>query len=128
MNIQSTTHQTPETETLSKLHKRRMYLSAPISGKNYDEVERAFKKAERKVRTLGDFDPVSPLKNGLPKDADWASHMLVDLAILQNCDGIILLDGWEDSPGCRIEAEFALRLDLNMFDGIKSFLDYAKRK
>ena len=128
MNIQSTTYQTPATETLSNPRKRRMYLSGPITGINYNEVERAFNTAERNVRDLGDFDPVSPLKNGLPKDTDWASHMLIDLAILRNCDGIILLDGWEDSPGCRIEAEFALRLDLLMFDGIKSFLDYAKRK
>lgn len=87
--------------------KLKIYISGPITGLPYDEVERHFERAKRDL-AKADFEPVSPLENGLPPEASWEAHMQRDLEILSTCDGIYLLRGWEKSKGAQIEVNFAL--------------------
>lgn len=89
------------------MQKLKIYISGPISGLPYEEVKRRFERDKRDL-AAADFEPVSPLGNGLPSEAPWEDHMKRDLEILSRCDGIYLQSGWEKSKGCQIELNFAL--------------------
>ena len=89
------------------MSKMRIYISGPISGLPYEAVRSRFERDKRGL-AAADFEPVSPLENGLPPEAPWEDHMKRDLEILSHCDGIYLQSGWEKSKGCQIELNFAL--------------------
>ena len=43
-----------------------------------------------------------------------------DLEILRRCDAILLIPGWGESKGARMECRFALRHDIPVFHDIES--------
>ena len=86
--------------------KGRIYLSGAISGRTIDQARHAFQKAEDQLCAQG-WEPVNPLKNGLPAEASWTAHMAVDILNLLGCDAIYLLPGWENSQGATLEANIA---------------------
>lgn len=109
----------------------KIYISAPISGRDCREVALDFEDAQTEIRVLSDFLPISPLDNGLPLDTPWSAHMLRDLEILRTCDAVLMLPGWEHSPGCQIEKIFAERLGLRILMGLDELHAHAhetKRK
>lgn len=109
----------------------KIYISGAISGRDYREVALDFEAAQTHIRVFSDFLPISPLDNGLPLDTPWSAHMLRDLEILSTCDAVLMLPGWEHSPGCQIEKIFAERLGLRIlmgFDELKAHAHETKRK
>lgn len=109
----------------------KIYISGAIGGRDYREVALDFEAAQTQIRVFSDFLPISPLDNGLPLDTPWSAHMLRDLEILSTCDAVLMLPGWEHSPGCQIEKIFAERLGLRIlmgFDELKAHAHETKRK
>lgn len=86
---------------------RKIYISGPITGVAPDVCRAAFAKAEEELRQQG-FIPVNPLKNGLPATATWEQHIRRDLELLEGCEAVYMLDGWERSRGCKIEFNMAI--------------------
>jgi len=84
----------------------KIYISGKISGLPFDEVKAKFERAERKLARLG-YEPVNPLNNGLTVDDSWAAHMVKDIETLFTCEGILLLEDWQQSKGARIEKNIA---------------------
>lgn len=92
----------------------RVYLSGPMSGLpefNYP----AFKAAALQLERFG-FEVVNPAENGLPKEAAWEQHMRLDIQLMLDCDGLVMLSGWENSKGARIERRLAMELGLPVGD------------
>ena len=89
-----------------------IYISGPITGRRPAECEMKFNKAEREIRKRG-HTPINPWKIGklLPVTFEHEDYLEVDLTILKKCDGLLLLEGWQDSIGCRIEEEFVRNND-----------------
>lgn len=87
----------------------KVYISGPISGIPYEEVEKAFNEAEVMLQERG-YEVVNPLKNGLPRESTWFQHMRADLKLLLDCDVIYMLDGWNNSKGAQIELKIAFDL------------------
>lgn len=85
---------------------RRIYLSGAISSRAIDQARHAFQQAEDRLRAQG-WDPINPLKNGLPVQASWSAHMAVDILSLLGCSAIYMLSGWENSQGATLEANIA---------------------
>lgn len=109
----------------------KIYISGAISGRDYREVALDFEAAQTQIKAISDYLPISPLDNGLPLDTPWSAHMLRDLEILSTCDAVLMLPGWEHSPGCQIEKIFAERLGLRIlmgFDELKAHAHETKRK
>ncbi len=99
-----------------------LYLSGPMSGLpefNYP----AFKAATERLRSQG-HAVVSP--HELPADCpgcanigyehSWSEHMRVDLAALLTCDVIVMLPGWQQSRGARLEKSVAEATGLMVID------------
>lgn len=83
-----------------------LYLSGPMTGLpdyNYP----AFRKASQELRSRGFtvFDPSECFDGdqGLPKE----TYMREDIKAVLNACLIVLLDGWENSEGARLEVEVA---------------------
>lgn len=93
---------------------RKIYISGKISGLPIGEVIAKFHAAERKIRRFG-FEPLSPLKNGLPLETEWADHMGRDIALLLKSDAVYLLPDYNESKGARIELCVALQQRMPLF-------------
>lgn len=89
----------------------KIYLSGAITGKPYPEVQKQFAEAEQTVISW-QKEPINPLNNGLPRTSSWAQHMIVDLQMLLQCSEILMLVGWEQSEGAKIEHTFAKKMNI----------------
>lgn len=86
----------------------RVYLSGKISGLDFEDVKKRFSEAEELLKGLC-FDVVNPLKNGLPEESSWITHLCKDIELLHECNYIYMMDGWQDSVGACVEYDFAVR-------------------
>ena len=84
----------------------KIYISGKITGTT-DYIER-FAAAEEKLTAAG-FVTVNPARvNGeLPQETTYDEYMAMSLTMLDMCQAIYMLDGWEDSTGASIEFEKA---------------------
>lgn len=91
----------------------KIFISGPMTGIK-DFNKHSFMMAETRLRLLG-HSPFNP--SWLNFDKNWTNEemLAVDLAALALCDGIFMLDGWEDSKGANIEYDFAVANDKKIF-------------
>lgn len=91
-----------------------IYISGPYSAQDKMKVIENIQHAERfalKVLELGHI-PITPhllfrlfeFKTDHPKEV----FLKADVAILDRCDGILMIDGWKESEGARYEHDYAL--------------------
>lgn len=97
-----------------KKEEKSVYISAPITGVDKTESDKAFLRGIELACELGFDKIIDPRKNGLPKDAPWRKHMAADIARLVSCDAIILCRGWVKSRGCRLEHHIARELGIQI--------------
>lgn len=86
---------------------QKIYISGPITGVDPEVCRAHFERAENELRAQG-YTPINPLKNGLPHTAPWEEHMRRDLALMDGCEAVYMLEGWEHSRGCKIEFNMAI--------------------
>jgi len=101
-----------------------VYLCGPMTGlpgNNYA----AFHKAAADLRAAG-YSVVSPAETTLPSTAPWVSHMRKDIADLVNtCDSVALLPGWQNSRGACIERNIATGLGWPVHS-VADWLEFAR--
>ena len=90
------------------MEKRRVYISGKISGLDNHYVQLKFAACAESLKSVG-YEPVNPLKNGLPSSASWKEHMRADIALLKTCDYIYLQRDFIMSRGAMIELFLAIR-------------------
>jgi hypothetical protein len=70
----------------------------------------AFDAAASALRAAG-YMVINPVRNGVPDDAPWQTHMRADIAeMVKVCDAVATLPGCEASKGARIEITLATGL------------------
>lgn len=90
----------------------RLYISAPITGQEAT-AEQRFAEAEAELISLGHI-PLNPYREN-KGFTNWGDAILSDLRLLKHCDGLVQLEGWEHSRGCRIEADFASGINIPIY-------------
>ena len=96
----------------------RIYLSGKITGREKEDYSRQFARAETFYKTSG-FDVENPVKIGeevlkINPKAEWQDFMIRDLEALRTCTHIVLLEGWEESKGAKMEKAEAEKLGLEI--------------
>ena len=107
------TTQGTNTSNSQKVENMKIYLSGKISGTDLDYVRRLFHKVATTLRALG-HEVINLLCNGLSETDPWEEHIAKDIINLIDCEGIYMLQGWEDSQGARIEHAVAKELGLKV--------------
>lgn len=92
---------------------KRVYISGAISGQP-DLNRPAFEAAAKALRASG-YTAVNPF-DVCPNPASWEEAMRADVKALMDCDGIVLLPGWERSRGATIEARLAADLGIRRME------------
>lgn len=106
----------------------RIYISGPISGMKDLNVEE-FNSAEQELRVLG-HKPINPhdiarnlhLSRGLDMrcaNVSWSDYMRPCISALSRCHAILMLEGWRNSRGARLEIHIARELGIKIFYGIE---------
>ncbi len=87
--------------------KTRVYISGPIAGDEH-HLEK-FNAAQFKLEDKG-YSVINPAVATLflPEDLDYEEFMQIDLAMLETCDVIFMLKGWQQSRGANREYGYAL--------------------
>ena len=92
----------------------KVYISGKITGTDLTHTRKRFSDVADKLQSLG-HEVTSPLCNGLSETDPWEAHIAKDIANLLQCDGIYMLQGWEESQGARIEHAMAKDAKLIVF-------------
>lgn len=104
----------------SGANEMKIYISGKITGlKNY---RRLFKKAEKRLTKKG-FTVLNPVTIGdnlympgnISEEAKWKKYMKADLRAMLGCDGVYLLNNWEDSKGAKMECDIAVKCGMSIF-------------
>ena len=85
-----------------------VYISGPISGTS-DYVER-FKAAEEELISAdAETHVINPVEIAgiMPAETPWGRYLQIELHLLNECDAIYMLRGWEKSRGAQIEKLYA---------------------
>lgn len=86
----------------------KIYISGPITGTT-DYVER-FQKAEEFLKEQSpDADVINPAKvsANLPESTEYEDYMKLSLCLLEMCNCIYMMEGWDDSKGALLEFQYA---------------------
>lgn len=119
----------------------KIYLSGPISGLTPSEYHENFEKAEEYIKANG-HEPLSPLNVKACKEEScqkkpeykesgeylhsWECYLKYDLLAMLECEGIIMLPGWESSKGATLEHETAQKAGMMVFLMHENYKDELK--
>ena len=92
----------------------KIYISGAISGTT-DFMER-FEKAEKELTEQG-YSVVNPARVNaqLPEDTTYEEYMKMCFCMLDICDNICMLKGWEKSCGANREYGYAMAKEKTIF-------------
>lgn len=87
-----------------------IYISGPMTGLP-DLNYQAFAQCAKQLRATG-WEVVNPAEHfGGAQDLPRHKFLAADvLALVQKCWGVVLLPGWHESEGAKLEAQIALDL------------------
>lgn len=95
--------------------RKRIYLAGPMTGLPMFN-QPAFYIAADELREAG-WEVINPADNyGGRTDLPRSSYLLVDIALLLQCEALALLPGWQHSVGARLEYLLARELCLPILD------------
>lgn len=105
---------------------RRLYLAGPMSPASFglshtppawDYNHPEFNRVAALCRSAG-YEVVNPAEldeqAGDVGEHEWAFYLRRDIKVLADCDGIVLLSGWEWSKGARLEHHIASELGMKV--------------
>lgn len=92
----------------------RIYLSGSITNNPKYKVQ--FWLAEHFAKKHFNKIPINPSKiEDIIVEGTWEEYMKICISLMDLCDSILLLKGWEKSRGAEIELNYAISKGLNIY-------------
>lgn len=96
----------------------KIYVSGPMTG--YDDLNfPAFAAASEQLRAMG-HEIISPAEIEHPDGSQWEDYLRRDLHEMLSCGAILMLDGWHNSKGARLENFVAHEIGMLQFFSIEA--------
>lgn len=89
---------------------KRIYIAGPMTGLPEFNFP-AFHAEAARLRGLG-FEVENPAENPKPPSPTWEAYMRMAIAQVVTCDTVVLLPGWENSRGAKLEKHIAEQLGM----------------
>ena len=93
-----------------------LYISGPISS-DMEQYKTKFDAAESYLNWKG-HTVLNPA--GHPFGLKYEDYLDIDLAMVRAADGIVMLNGWKQSNGAKVELAYAMQRKKKVFYGIES--------
>lgn len=92
----------------------KIYISGAITGT--DDYMKRFAKAEKELTEQG-YSVVNPAKVNaqLPEDTSYEEYMKMCFCMMDMCDSICMLKGWDKSCGAKRELGYAMAKKKTIF-------------
>jgi hypothetical protein len=94
-----------------------LYIAGPMSG--YPDFNRTkFNEVAKKYRQMGIrvFNPAEHDNPALESTEPWDYYMRRDIPELCQCSKMMLLNGWQESEGAKLELTIAKALGIHVYD------------
>lgn len=85
----------------------KVYVSIPISGKNYDEQKARAERIKQELHQQGHIG-ITPFDIVPEENSPYCYAMGKDIEVLLACDAAVFAEGWNESKGCRLERQACL--------------------
>jgi hypothetical protein len=92
----------------------KIYLAGKISGRQLGEAMHHFNSTALLLRARG-YEVVNPFELHDTYDKEWTEFMRTDIKALCDCDAIVMLYGWHESKGAKLEQHIAQELGMKIF-------------
>ncbi len=106
-----------------------IYIAGPYSPDNGMTIKDNISKAESYARKCweNNIPAICPQKNTAYMDDIMPEYFYMgDLDILERCDAVLMVDGWEKSFGARMERIHALRNNIPVFESFDGLWRYCE--
>lgn len=100
----------------------KLFISGPMTG--YEDFNYpAFNRMADKLRSLG-YEAINPVELEIKiKEPSWEEYMRVDIRGLTHANGVVVLDGWNESKGSNIEVACAVVMGMPIYKLINDELE-----
>lgn len=99
-----------------------IYIAGKVTGVPVNERTAKFQAAETMLQKRG-FKTVNPIKLVKDPNTPWQEAMDICFLGLANCDAIYMLPCAVDSPGAKLELEFALLKNMDVYYELENVAD-----
>ena len=121
-------------QELAQDKRTKIYLSGPVTTYNNDEYARQeFCNLQAKLQAEApeDYLIVNPVDFNMTfeglADMTWRDFMACDILVLNSCDWIYMMEGWEISEGAITEKNFAVNSGIRVINHLFSFNHHAPK-
>lgn len=91
-----------------------IYIIGQIKGLPIEVAEANFERAETQLREIG-FNPVNPLKLGIPKHFEYKDSRPHNMKALHPCEAVFVQSNWRLSEGSMDEINESMKTGKNIY-------------
>lgn len=103
----------------------KLYISGPMTG--YPDFNFPAFNAAAKSLSLAGYEVENPADKGIVDGWNWEDYLRYDLIQMLQCDGVALLDKWEESKGAVLEERTASAVGMSILH-VSEWLDLVSQK